>query len=212
MYKVGKFDIFENYDFFEMRMFDVVVTKNCIKPSKDNVHKMLEYSLINNSELFNMFHVELYGSFNSNKRENAYDVDIRIHVDYPFIMNQLDILEPLIKKQIDISYNKFQILLDMSIYNFDKEFHTKNKNYIETRVLLDAEPAVLYPTKDIIKFDNTEYRFNNNHYYKKYGVNYNWGPTEKQKMQLINNQYTICTKIQSIDDLNKLYDESNIQP
>ena len=67
MRRVGNFDIFEEYDLFEVDMFDVIITKNCIKPTEDNVRKMLEYSLINNSELFNMFHVEIYGSFNSNK-------------------------------------------------------------------------------------------------------------------------------------------------
>jgi hypothetical protein len=212
MYKIGKFDIFENYDFFEIEMFDVLITKNCIKPTKDIVNQMLQYSLIHNSDLFNLFHVEIYGSFNSNKRDDAYDVDIRVYVDYPFIEAQLDLLEPLIKKQIDISYNKFQILLDISIYNFDKEFHTKNENYLEYRVSMNVEPEVLYPAKRIIKFDNTEYRFNINYYYKKYGINYNWGPSEKLNRQLMNNQYVMCTKIQSIDDLNKLYDEFNIQP
>lgn len=212
MHKVGDFDIFKKYDFFEVNMFDVIITKNCIKPTEDIVKEMLKYSLINNSDLFNMFHVEIYGSFNSNKRETAYDVDMRIHIDYPFLEQQLDLLEPLLQKQLDISYNKFQILLDVCAYDFDKEFHTKNKNYMEYMVNANICYTGLYPAIDVIKFNNNGYRFNIKHYYKKYGINENWLPAEKHKVQLMNNQYTICTKIQSINDLNKLYNESNIQP
>ena len=111
MHKVGNFDIFKEYDFFEVNMFDVIITKNCIKPTEDIVKEMLKYSLINNSDLFNMFHVEIYGSFNSNKRETAYDVDMRIHIDYPFLEEQLDLLEPLLQKQLDISYNIYYNIL-----------------------------------------------------------------------------------------------------
>jgi hypothetical protein len=204
MHKVGNFDIFNEYDFFEMNKFDVIIKKNCVKPTEDIVRKMLEYSLINNNELFNMFHVEIYGSFNSNNRENAYDVDIRIHIDYPFIKKQLDVLEPLVQKQIDISYNKFQLLLDISLYDFDKEFYTTNKNYIEHRRLLNESYSVLYPGTNIVKFDNTEYRFNINYFYKKYAINENWISNEKHNVQLMNNQYTKCTKIQSIGDINTL--------
>jgi hypothetical protein len=193
-------------------MFDVIITKNCIKPTEDNVRKMLEYSLINNSELFNMFHVEIYGSFNSNKRETAYDVDIRIHIDYPFIKEQLDVLEPLIQNQIDIAYNKFQLLLDISLYEFDKEFHTKNEDYIKYMFESNTFESVLYPSINNIRFNNNGYRFNMSHFYKKYAISENWIPNEKHKVQLINNQYTRCTRIQSIDDINKLYNEFNIQP
>lgn len=212
MRKVGDFDIFKEYDFFEVEIFGVSVTKNCIKPTEYNVRKMLEYSLINNSELFNNFHVEIYGSFNSNERETAVDLDIRIHADYPFIKDKLDILEPLIQKQIDISYNKFQLLLDISIYDFDKEFHTKSKNYLKQLFEDNVKYAVLYPAINVIKFNNTQYRFNPKCYYKKYGINENWGLSDKHKTYLENNRYTICTKLESIDDLNKLYNESNIQP
>jgi hypothetical protein len=211
MHKVGDFDIFTKYDLFEMNKFGVIITKNCVKPTEQIVKKMLEYSLINNSGLFNKFHVEIYGSFNSNKRENAYDVDMRIYVDYPFIKEQLDLLEPLLQKQIDISYNEFQILLDVSIYNFDKEFYTTNKNYIEYRIQKNIYYTPLFPPANYIKFDDKEYRFNINHFYKKYAINENWGPDEKNKQQLIDKQYTLCTKIQSIEDINKLYNESNIQ-
>ena len=54
MHKVGNFDIFKEYDFFEVNMFDVIITKNCIKPTEDIVKEMLKYSLINNSDLFNI--------------------------------------------------------------------------------------------------------------------------------------------------------------
>jgi hypothetical protein len=212
MRKVGNFDIFKEYDFFEVEMFDVIITKNCVKPTEDNVRKMLEYSLINNGELFNMFHVEIYGSFNSNKRENAYDLDMRIHTDYPFVKTQLDVLEPLLQKQIDIGYNKFQLLLDISLYDFDKEFHTKNEDYIKYIIESNVCYTVLYPSINNIRFNNNGYRFNMNHFYKKYAISENWIPNEKHQIQLINNQYTRCTKIQSIDDINKLYDEFNIQP
>lgn len=212
MLRVGDFDFFKEYNFFEVEMFGVIVRKNCIKPTTDIVKKMLEYSLINNSELFDTFHVEIYGSFNSNKRENAYDLDMRIYVDYPFIKQQLDLLEPLLQKQIDISYNKFQILLDVSIYNFDKEFHTTNKNYIEYRIEMNTYYTPLYPSVNNIKFNNNEYRFNINHFYKKYAINEGWGPDDKNKQQLIDNQYTLCTKIQSIEDINKLCYGFNIQP
>ena len=212
MHKVGEFDMFKEYDFFEVEMSDVIITKNCIKPTKDNVRKMLEYSLINNSELFNTFHVEIYGSFNSNKRETAYDVDMRIHIDYPFIKEQLDTLEPLIQKQIDISYNRFQLLLDISLYDFDKEFHTKNEDYIKYIIESNVCYTVLYPSINNIKFNNDEYRFNLNHFYKKYAISENWIPNKKHEIQLANNQYTRCTRIQSIDDINKLYNEFNIQP
>ena len=164
MHKVGNFDIFKEYDFFEVNMFDVIITKNCIKPTEDIVKEMLKYSLINNSDLFNMFHVEIYGSFNSNKRETAYDVDMRIHIDYPFLEEQLDLLEPLLQKQLDISYNKFQILLDVCAYDFDKEFHTKNKNYMEYMVNANICYTGLYPAIDVIKFNNNGYRFNIKHY------------------------------------------------
>ena len=50
-----------------------------------------------------------------------------------------------------------------------------------------------------------------NHFYKKYAITENWIPNKKHEVQLINNQYTRCTKIQSIDDINKLYNEFNIQ-
>jgi hypothetical protein len=206
MYSVGKFDIFKKYDFVEISMFDTIIAKNCIKATNENVRSMLEYSIINNSELFNTFHVEIYGSFNSNKRENANDVDMRIHIDYPFVKNQLDILEPLIKKQIDISYNKFQILLDISAYSFDKQFHTTNKNYIEYKIELGDTCPVMCFRPDYIKFDNDEYRFIPKYYYKKYCLSYS-GVTEKHKVQIDNNQYTICTKIESIDDINNLYNK-----
>jgi hypothetical protein len=212
MHKVGNFDIFTKYDSFEMNKFDVIITKNCVKPTEEIVKKMLEYSLINNSELFNLFHVEIYGSFNSNKRKNAYDVDMRIYVDYPFIKKQLDLLEPLLQKQIDISYNKFQILLDVSMYNFDKEFHTTNKNYIEYRIEKNIIYTPLFPSTNYIQFNNNGYRFNINHFYKKYAINEAWPADEKNKKQLIDNQYTLCTKIQSIEDINKLCNEFNIQP
>jgi hypothetical protein len=210
MRKVGNFDIFKEYDLFEVEMFDVIITKNCIKPTDDIVKEMLKYSLINNSDLFNMFHIEIYGSFNSNKRETAYDVDMRIHIDYPFIKEQLDLLEPLLQKQIDICYNKFQLLLDISLYDFDKTFHTKNEDYIKHIIESNACYTVLYPSINNIRFDNNGYRFNINHFYKKYAISENWIPNEKHKVQLINNQYTKCTKIQSIDDIDKLCNKFNI--
>ena len=40
MHKVGNFDIFKEYDFFEVNMFDVIITKNCIKPTEDIVKEM----------------------------------------------------------------------------------------------------------------------------------------------------------------------------
>jgi hypothetical protein len=204
MRKVGNFDIFEKYDIFEIDMFGVNITKNCIKPNEDIVREMLKYSLINNSELFNVFHVEIYGSFNSNKRDTAYDVDMRIHIDYPFVKEQLDLLEPLLQKQIDISYNKFQLLLDISAYDFDKTFHTKNEDYIKYIIETNACYTVLYPSINNIRFNDNGYRFNINHFYKKYAISENWIPNEKHKIQLMNNQYTKCTKIQSIDDVNTL--------
>jgi hypothetical protein len=212
MRKVGNFDIFEKYDIFEIDMFGVIITKNCVKPNENSVREMLKYSLINNSELFNMFHVEIYGSFNSNKRETAYDIDMRIHLDYPFVREQLDLLEPLLRKQIDISYNKFQLLLDVSAYDFDKTFHTKNEDYIKHIIEANRCYTVIFPPVDTIRFNNNGYRFNINYFYKKYGITENGPPNEKHKVQLINNQYTKCTKIQSMDDINKLCNEFNIQP
>jgi hypothetical protein len=212
MRNIGNFDFFKNYDFIEIEMFDVIIKKNCIKPTIESVKEMLKYSLINNNDLFELFHVEMYGSFNSNKRETAYDLDMRIHIDYPFVEKQLDLLEPLLQKQIDIAYNEFQILLDISLYDFNKEFHTKKKNYLEQLFEENIEYIVLYPLINNIKFNNSGYRFKNNPYYKNYGINKNWGLSEKHKLYLLDGRYTICTKIKSIDDINKLYDESNIQP
>jgi hypothetical protein len=98
------------------------------------------------------------------------------------------------------------------MYNFDKEFHTTNKNYIEERLKFYIDYTPLYPSVSNIKFNNTEYRFNIDYFYKKYTINYNWLPNEKHTRQLLDNQYTLCTKIQSIEDINKLCDEFNIQP
>ena len=46
MHKVGNFDIFKEYDFFEVNMFDVIITKNCIKPTEDIVKEMLKESMV----------------------------------------------------------------------------------------------------------------------------------------------------------------------
>ena len=69
-------------------------------------------------------------------------------------------MKMLLQKQLDISYNKFQILLDVCAYDFDKEFHTKNKNYMEYMVNANICYTGLYPAIDVIKFNNNGAKIN----------------------------------------------------
>jgi hypothetical protein len=206
MRSVGKFNIFNKYDSFEMNMFGVIITKNCIKPTDNIVNEMLIYSLNHNKKLFDEFDVEIYGSFNSNRKERAMDIDVRIKLDNPFKESQLDYLEPLIQTQIDISFNKFQILLDIGMYDFNINLPTNGQNYLEAmQILGPIEEEVLHPSTDSIRFNDTEYRFNNAYYYKKYIFSKRWNLSDKTNAQILDNQYTMCTKIKSVDDLKELY-------
>lgn len=206
MRSVGEFDIFKTYDSFEMIMFDVSIKKNCIKPTQSIVNEMLLYSLNNNKKLFDEFDVEMYGSFNSNRRFRSMDIDFRIKIHNPFKNEQLDCLEPLLQKQIDISFNKFQILSDIGMYDYNTEFPKIGQNYLEAMSILGPiEEEILHPSTDVIKFNDNEYRFNNKYYYKKYIFSKRWNLSDKTKAQIQDNQYTLCTKIKTINDLNNLY-------
>ncbi len=140
------------------------------------------------------------------------DIDFRIKVDNPFKEEQLDLLEPLLQKQLDISFNKFQILSDFGIYDFNTKLPKKGQNYLEGMLEMGAvEEDILHPSINKIRFNDTEYKFNNKKFYKNYIHSKRWNLSEKTLSQIEDNQYTLCTKIKSIDDINKLYNESNIQ-